>query len=99
MVDTKLLIMLVRLVTQSCLTLCDHMDCRSPGSSSLGLPFPFPEDLPDPGIKLRPLALQTYSLLSEPPGKPLILIVLSHKSKKLFGFLIMVCLVVRDIGV
>ena len=35
-----------------------------------GLPFPSPEDLPDPGIKPRSPALQADSLLSEPPGKP-----------------------------
>ena len=34
-----------------------------------GLPFPPPEDLPNPRIKPRSPALQ-YSLLSEPPGKP-----------------------------
>ena len=37
------------------------------------LPFPFPGDLPDPGIKLRSLALQTDSLPSDPPGKPSLL--------------------------
>ena len=45
---------------QSCLTLCDVMDCSQPGSSVhgilqarnwSGLPFPFPGDLPDPGIE------------------------------------------------
>ena len=35
-----------------------------------GLPFPPPEDLPDPGIKLRSSILQADSLPSEPPGKP-----------------------------
>ena len=34
-----------------------------------GLPFPSPEDLPDPGIELRSPALQADALLSEPPGK------------------------------
>ena len=47
-------------VTQSCPTLCDPMDCSLPGSPSIGfsrqeywsgLPFPSPEDLPDPGIE------------------------------------------------
>ena len=47
-------------VTQSCLTLCDTMDCNLPGSSILefsrqeywsGLPFPSPGDLPNPGIE------------------------------------------------
>ena len=33
-----------------------------------GLPFPSPEDLPDPGIEPRCLALQSDS--TEPPGKP-----------------------------
>ena len=35
-----------------------------------GLPCPPPGDLPDPGIKSRPPALQADSLPSEPPGKP-----------------------------
>ena len=33
-----------------------------------GLPFPSPEDLPDPGIEPKSPALQADSLLSEPPG-------------------------------
>ena len=36
-----------------------------------GLPFPSPEDLPNPGIEPRSLALQADALPSEPPGKPL----------------------------
>ena len=36
-----------------------------------GLPFPPPEDLPDPGIKPASPALQADSLLSEPLGKPI----------------------------
>ena len=35
-----------------------------------GLPFPFPGDLSDPGIKQRSPVLQADSLPSEPPGKP-----------------------------
>ena len=35
-----------------------------------GLPFPTPEDLPDPGTEHRSPALQAVSLPSEPPGKP-----------------------------
>ena len=51
--------------------LCNPMDCSLPGSSVVGfprqeywsgLPFPPPEDLPDPGI--------ADSLLLVPPGKP-----------------------------
>ena len=34
-----------------------------------GLPFPSPEDLPDPGIQCRSPALQAGSLPSKPPGK------------------------------
>ena len=68
------------LVTQSCLTLCDPMDCSSPGSSVRGISqakilesvaFPSPGDLPNPGIKQGSSALQADSLWSEPPGKPL----------------------------
>ena len=35
-----------------------------------GLLFPSPGDLPEPGVEPRSPALQAYSLLSEPPGKP-----------------------------
>ena len=35
-----------------------------------GLPFPIPEDIPNPGIKPGSPILQADSLLSEPPGKP-----------------------------
>ena len=35
-----------------------------------GLSFPSPGDLPDPGIEPGSPALQADSLLSEPPGKP-----------------------------
>ena len=35
-----------------------------------GLPFPSPEDLPDPGIEPRSPILQADALPSEPPGKP-----------------------------
>ena len=39
-----------------------------------GWPFPSPEDIPDPGIEPESPALQADSLLSEPPGKPLLLL-------------------------
>ena len=66
---------------QSCLTLCDPMDCSLPGSSVLwvlqasmlsGLPFPLPGDLPDPGIE--PVSLASPALIggfftTMPPGK------------------------------
>ena len=35
-----------------------------------GLPFPFPGDLPDPGVEPRSPALEAYTLTAEPPGKP-----------------------------
>ena len=67
-------------VAQSCLTLCDPVDCSPPGSSIHGIPqarvlewgscFLPPGDPPDPGIKNVSPALQVDSLLSEPPGKP-----------------------------
>ena len=61
------------------------MDCSPPGSSVhgisqarilSGLPFPSPEDLLDPGIEPKSLALQMVSVLQEdslpidPLGKP-----------------------------
>ena len=65
-------------VTQLCPTLCNSMDYSPPGSSVHGIlqarilewvvMLP-PGNLPDPGIKSRSPALQTDSLLSEPPGK------------------------------
>ena len=46
------------LVTQSCPTLCDPMDCSPPGSMGFprqgywsGLPFPSPGSLPNPGME------------------------------------------------
>ena len=38
-----------------------------------GWPFPFPGDLPNPGIKPRSPALQVDSLPAEPQGSPRIL--------------------------
>ena len=68
------------LVSQSCLTLCDPMDyvaCQAPRSVTFsgkedwsGLPFPFPGNLPNPGIEPGSPALWVDSLPSEPPGKP-----------------------------
>ena len=68
------------LVTQSCLTVCDPMDCSPPGSSVHEifsrqgywsvLPFPSPGDLPNPGIEARSPALQADSLPTELQWKP-----------------------------
>ena len=41
-----------------------RQECRS------GVPFPSPEDLPDPETKPGSPTLQGDVLLSEPPGKP-----------------------------
>ena len=69
---------LVCLVAQSCLTLCDPWTVPArllcPWGFSRqeywsGLPFPSPGDLPNPGIKTRSISLQADSLSSEPPGK------------------------------
>ena len=62
-------------VTQSCLTLCDPLDCSPTGSSLHAIlqarilewvAIPFSRNLPNPGIKLRPPTLQADSLPSEP---------------------------------
>ena len=67
------------LFTQSCLTLCDPMDCSPPGFSAMGfssqeywngLPFPSPGVRPNPGIKPGSPALQADSLPTELPGTP-----------------------------
>ena len=60
-------------VAQLCLTLCNPMDLSMEFSRPeywSGQPFPSPVDLPNPGIKPRPPALQVDSLPAEPPGKP-----------------------------
>ena len=65
-------------VSQSCLTLCNPMDCSLPGSSVHGISrqeywngllFPSPGDLPNPGIEPRSPTLQTGALPSEPSRK------------------------------
>ena len=73
------------LVNQSCLTLCDPMDCSSPPLSLgffrqeywSGLPFPPPGDLPNPGSEpASPVspALQADSLPAELLGKSIFLV-------------------------
>ena len=63
------------LVPQSCLTLCDPMDCslcpwNSPGKNYWsGLVFPSPRDLPDPGIEPGSPPLPADSLPFEPPSE------------------------------
>ena len=69
------------LVAQSGPTLCDPMDCSPPGPSVhgifqeehwSGLPFSPTSDLPNSWIQPRSPALQADSLLSEPPGRPVL---------------------------
>ena len=61
------------IVTQSCLTLCDPMDCSPPGSSVHGI---LQERILEwvaissSRDRTRSPALQADSLPSEPPGKP-----------------------------
>ena len=70
--------MLVVLVTQSCLPFCDSVDSSPPGSSLHGtlqartlewVAILSPGTLPNLGIESGSPALQANSLLSEPPGR------------------------------
>ena len=69
---------------QSYPALCDHMDCSLQISLSMGfsmqgywsgLPFPSPEDLPNPGIQPTSLTTPAFTggffLPLAPPGKPI----------------------------
>ena len=77
--DLKAYFLVLCLVIQLRLTLCDHMDCSppassvhgdSPGKNTGGLPCPSSGDLPDPGIEPTSPPFLVDSLPSEPPGKP-----------------------------
>ena len=66
-------------VAQSCLSLCDHMDCCPPGSSVHGIlqartlewaAIPSSRGSSWPWDRTRSPSLQVISLQSEPPGKP-----------------------------
>ena len=65
------------LIAQSCLTLCDPVDCSPPGASVRGVlqartlewvAVPSLGDLPHPGMDCGSPALESDSLPSEPPG-------------------------------
>ena len=66
-------------ISELCPTLCDPMDCGPPGSSVHGIlqarilewvaMLSPPRNLPNPGVQPKSPALQTDSLLTEPPGK------------------------------
>ena len=71
------------LVTKLCLTVVTPWTVARQAPLSMGfsrqedwsgLPFPSPEDLPDPGIEPRSSALQVDSLLTELGGKAMRLI-------------------------
>ena len=66
-------------ITQLCLTLCDPMDCSTPGSSAHGISQArilewvaifFSGDLPGPGIVPASPALASSFFTIEPPRKP-----------------------------
>ena len=81
----------VMLVTQSCPTLCNSMDCvarQAPLSRGFsrqenwsGLPCSSPGELPDPDIELGSSALQVDSFPCEPSEKPQLLILEKWKWK------------------
>ena len=68
--------------TNSCLTLCDPLECSLPSVHGMrfpmqeyrsGLPFPSSGDFPDPWIESMspaPPALEGGFFTTEPPGKP-----------------------------
>ena len=65
--------------TKLCLTFCDFLDGRPQAPLSMkfssqecwsGLPFPFPGDLPNPGIELTFPALAGRFFTTELPGLP-----------------------------
>ena len=51
------------------------------------LPFPYPGDLPDPGIELGSPTLQADSLPTEPPGKPSILVSSLNQKNVILDFI------------
>ena len=61
-------------VTQLCPTLCDPVDYTVHGIIQARIPewvaFPYPGDLPNPGIEPRSPTLPADSLPAEPQGKP-----------------------------
>ena len=77
-------------VSQSCLTLCDPVDCSLTGFSVNGIfqerilewvAISFPRGTSRPGIGPRSPTLQTDSLPSEPPGKHTCNFAVSYRMK------------------
>ena len=83
----------VYVCAQSCLTLCDPMDCSHQTPLSMasprreywsGLPFPSPGDFPDPGIE--PSSPMTPGMAGRvfttvPPGRCLVLFLMGTQKK------------------
>ena len=95
-VQTKYLTAMLCLVTQSCLTLCNLMDCSLLSSPDHGILqartqewvfLPYCRGSSKPGIKPRSLTLQADSLPSEPPGKPRISYCMTKKNMCLWHLL------------
>ena len=83
-------------MTQSCLILCDPVDCSLPGSPRLPCPWDFPGKnsgvgchsllqgiVPTQGSNPGLLHWQVDSLPSEPPGKPEITTAVAHSQRAL----------------
>ena len=75
-------ILILVILIQSCLTLCDPMD-NSPGQNIGVGSLSSPGDLPNPGIKPRSPTLQADSLPAEPQGKPKVYVAAAAAAKSL----------------
>ena len=78
-VNSHLFYIFMCVCAQSCLSLCNPLDCCLPGSSVHGIlqerilkwiPIPSPRGLPDSGIEALSPALVGRLFTSEPPRKP-----------------------------
>ena len=80
----QVIVMCCAVLSHPVVSLCNPKDCSPPGSSFLGdspgktttVGCPPPRDLPNPGIEPRSPALHTDSLLSEPPGIVIVVVVI-----------------------
>ena len=82
-------------VAQSCPALCEHVDCRMPGSSVHGISqarllewvamIP-PGNLPNPGIEPMPCALTRGFFTTEPPRNPQDSVNYRHGQRNLAGY-------------
>ena len=101
----------VVLAAQSCLTLCDPMDCSLPGSSRLPCPWDFPGKnsavgchslpqgiFPTQGSNPGVLHWQVDALPSKPPGKPEIATAVAHSRRALSECWGHVCMAIRSLS-